>query len=368
MAEHSRSQQPDPETDSSPDKLVSRIAKAYRTLPPEEREKTLLFDARDEQVENPELDRTFDQLLQTYARKPGERGQATVHMFPAPVSPQTDGEEESPADQENTPAGPYECPECGHANPQENRFCGMCGALYEDAGSPAARGAAPGPGADLPVPRTEPVQHHHHHHYHREVNRYLAALVIAVAVFLVWQQWRTFRAAVDAAPALAVPARSVHAAVPAPPVSPTVATPSASSASRTSMSTRKTGRADRRLKAAASAGSAAAERAPARGANRGNPPAPVVESVTQQITPGPPAASHGRNDEDTVVLQALIGKDGSVSHVQVLSGPPQLASAALDAVRLWRARPYMVGGEPVEISTTLTIRFATPAGGGAKTH
>jgi protein TonB len=57
------------------------------------------------------------------------------------------------------------------------------------------------------------------------------------------------------------------------------------------------------------------------------------------------------------VLHAIIAKDGSVRDLQVVSGNPLLVQSALTAVRQWRYRPTMLSGEPVEVATTITVRF-----------
>jgi periplasmic protein TonB len=58
----------------------------------------------------------------------------------------------------------------------------------------------------------------------------------------------------------------------------------------------------------------------------------------------------------------VIGKDGTVRDLQVRSGHPMLAQAAVDAVRQWRYRPYLLNGQPVEVDTQIDINF-TLAGG-----
>jgi periplasmic protein TonB len=70
----------------------------------------------------------------------------------------------------------------------------------------------------------------------------------------------------------------------------------------------------------------------------------------------PPEAGRARI-EGTVVLLALIGKDGAVRDVRVQSGSPLLAQAAIDAVRQWRYRPYLLNGEPVEVDSQVTVTF-----------
>jgi peptidyl-prolyl cis-trans isomerase A (cyclophilin A) len=59
----------------------------------------------------------------------------------------------------------------------------------------------------------------------------------------------------------------------------------------------------------------------------------------------------------TVVLSAVIGTDGSVNDLRVISGPEPLQQAALDAVNQWRYRPYLLNGKPVEVKTTVNVVF-----------
>jgi periplasmic protein TonB len=70
----------------------------------------------------------------------------------------------------------------------------------------------------------------------------------------------------------------------------------------------------------------------------------------------PPEAGRARL-EGAVVLMAVIGQDGSVKDVRVESGLPVLAQAAIDAVRQWRYKPYLIDGEPVEVDSRITINF-----------
>jgi protein TonB len=57
------------------------------------------------------------------------------------------------------------------------------------------------------------------------------------------------------------------------------------------------------------------------------------------------------------MLMAVIGKDGTVQNLQVVSGHPMLARAALDAVRQWRYRPYILNGSPIEVDTQISVNF-----------
>jgi len=63
-----------------------------------------------------------------------------------------------------------------------------------------------------------------------------------------------------------------------------------------------------------------------------------------------------------VVLRAIISREGTIENLQVLSGHPMLVKAALDAVRQWRYRPYMLNGEPVEVETQVTVNFLLSGG------
>lgn len=59
----------------------------------------------------------------------------------------------------------------------------------------------------------------------------------------------------------------------------------------------------------------------------------------------------------TVVMKAIIGKDGTIKDLTVVSGPDMLQSAATDAVKQWIYKPYLLNGEPTEVNTTITVNF-----------
>jgi protein TonB len=84
----------------------------------------------------------------------------------------------------------------------------------------------------------------------------------------------------------------------------------------------------------------------------------VVEAnLIRDVAPQyPPEAGRARI-EGTVVLLAVIGTDGSVKDVRVENGLPILAQAAIDAVKQWRYKPYLIDGEPVEVDSRITINF-----------
>ena len=84
-------------------------------------------------------------------------------------------------------------------------------------------------------------------------------------------------------------------------------------------------------------------------------------NLIHDVPPQYPAEAGRARIEGTVVLMALIGTDGSVKDVRVESGLPVLAQAAIDAVKQWRYKPYMIGGEPVEVDSRITINFTLSA-------
>ena len=77
--------------------------------------------------------------------------------------------------------------------------------------------------------------------------------------------------------------------------------------------------------------------------------------------PYPPLARQARI-QGTVVLQAVIGKDGTIQNLRVVSGHPMLAQAALEAVRLWRYKPTLLNGEAVDVDTTINVNFTLSGG------
>ena len=66
---------------------------------------------------------------------------------------------------------------------------------------------------------------------------------------------------------------------------------------------------------------------------------------------------HNRRIQGVVVLTAIIGKDGNIQNLQVVGGHPMLAPAAIEAVKHWRYKPFLLNGQPVEVETTVTVTF-----------
>ena len=82
----------------------------------------------------------------------------------------------------------------------------------------------------------------------------------------------------------------------------------------------------------------------------------AAQALYQSRPVYPPLAMMARI-QGTVVLQAIIGKDGTVQDLKVLSGHPLLVRAALDAVRTWRYQPTLLNSEPVEVLTEIDVNF-----------
>ena len=88
----------------------------------------------------------------------------------------------------------------------------------------------------------------------------------------------------------------------------------------------------------------------------------VSQGVTQgmlvhQVKPQYPAMARETRVQGDVLLEAVIGKDGSVRDLQVISGPPLLIPPAIRAVRQWRYKPYLLNNEPVEVETQIKLQF-----------
>lgn len=81
--------------------------------------------------------------------------------------------------------------------------------------------------------------------------------------------------------------------------------------------------------------------------------------LLKQVKPAYPDTARAQGIEGTVLLNAVIAKDGSLLSLVVMNrlADPELAAAALDAVRQWRYQPTLLNGEPVEVVTTITVNF-----------
>ena len=80
--------------------------------------------------------------------------------------------------------------------------------------------------------------------------------------------------------------------------------------------------------------------------------------LVNKITPPYPPMAKMARVQGSVVLQAVISKQGTIENLRVVSGHPMLVQSALDAVKQWRYRPYLLNGEPVEVETQITVNFS----------
>jgi periplasmic protein TonB len=82
--------------------------------------------------------------------------------------------------------------------------------------------------------------------------------------------------------------------------------------------------------------------------------------LVKKVQPTYPKSALTMRIEGAVELAATISKSGDISMVKVLKGDPQLTAAAMDAVKQWKYKPYLLNGEPVEVTTQVTINFKLP--------
>lgn len=97
--------------------------------------------------------------------------------------------------------------------------------------------------------------------------------------------------------------------------------------------------------------------------SRTNGPVAVRANIMQtqivhKVTPIYPEAAKKAKITGKVQLEAVIGKSGEVQNLKVVSGPKELQQSALDAVRQWRYKPFLLNGAPVEVKTTINVTYS----------
>jgi periplasmic protein TonB len=80
--------------------------------------------------------------------------------------------------------------------------------------------------------------------------------------------------------------------------------------------------------------------------------------LIRKILPAYPPLARSAHVQGQVVLQAVISKQGAIENLKVVAGHPMLVPAAIEAVRQWRYRPYVLNNEPVEVETQITVNFS----------
>jgi TonB family protein len=79
--------------------------------------------------------------------------------------------------------------------------------------------------------------------------------------------------------------------------------------------------------------------------------------LVHQVQPVYPQVAKAAHVSGTVVLHAIIGKDGSVQQLAAVSGPPLLLQASIDAVQRWQYEPTLLAGKPIEVDTTISVVY-----------
>jgi protein TonB len=80
-------------------------------------------------------------------------------------------------------------------------------------------------------------------------------------------------------------------------------------------------------------------------------------NLIRRVQPTYPVPAKAAGIQGTVLLKAIIGRDGKIEKVQVLTGHPLLVKAAVDAVSQWLYRPYLLNDQAVEVETEVTVNF-----------
>ncbi len=84
----------------------------------------------------------------------------------------------------------------------------------------------------------------------------------------------------------------------------------------------------------------------------------MAGNILHKVTPVYPVDAKKAGTQGKVVLDAIVGKDGTVENLKVVSGPKDLQQSALDAVRQWTYKPFLLNGNPVEVKTTINVTYS----------
>jgi TonB family protein len=97
---------------------------------------------------------------------------------------------------------------------------------------------------------------------------------------------------------------------------------------------------------------------PSNAAERENISPASVPELRQTVDANYPLLGQHARVQGSVVLQAVVGADGVIEDLRVVSGPAILTAAAQQAVRQWRFKPYLQNGQPVETKARITVNFS----------
>ena len=84
--------------------------------------------------------------------------------------------------------------------------------------------------------------------------------------------------------------------------------------------------------------------------------------LIRKVNPNYPPLARQARIQGTVILQAEISKSGDIQNLRLISGHPMLAPAAIEAVKQWKYKPYLLNGEPVEVETQVQVNFTLSGG------
>jgi TonB family protein len=84
--------------------------------------------------------------------------------------------------------------------------------------------------------------------------------------------------------------------------------------------------------------------------------------LVKKVPPAYPENARIARIQGSVVLKALIDKDGNIEDLTLISGHPMLAPAAIEAVKQWKYKPYLLNGQPVKVETQIVVNFQLSGG------
>jgi periplasmic protein TonB len=84
--------------------------------------------------------------------------------------------------------------------------------------------------------------------------------------------------------------------------------------------------------------------------------------IVRKVQPTYPPLARQARIQGKVILQAQISKEGNIENLTLVSGHPMLTQAAIEAVKQWRYKPYLLNGEPVEVETQVEVNFTLSGG------
>jgi protein TonB len=90
------------------------------------------------------------------------------------------------------------------------------------------------------------------------------------------------------------------------------------------------------------------------------PESDATEHLIYRVEPTFPPLARDASIQGSVVLQIMIGEDGTIQHIKVVSGHPMLVPSAIEAVEKWRYEPFLEDEKPVAVDTRVTVEFSLP--------